>query len=104
MNCRQMRLQMLKICGFVACVFAGNFAFAAAAFAADCGGEGQRECNVWENFPSCKDGRIAFKGNCYTKNDCGKENQRACTIGERVPSCDPNLIELKLKGTCVGRK
>jgi hypothetical protein len=108
MNCRQMlqRLQMLRICGFAACVFGVNFAFAAAAFAADCGGEGQRECTVWENFPSCKDGRIAFGGNCYTKNACGKENQRPCIIIERIPSCNPNLKESG--GSCIhpdcGRK
>lgn len=108
MKIRQMlqRLQVLKICGFAACIIGVNFAFATAVFAANCGGEGQRECTVWENFPSCKDGRIAYGGNCYTKGACGTENQRACIVIERFPSCDPNLKESG--GKCIhpdcGRK
>jgi hypothetical protein len=97
--------RMLNTGGLAACAVAVSIAFATPVFAA-CGGEGEKECTIWEAFPSCRDGRIAYGGNCYTKNACGKENQRACIIVERFPSCDPNLVESS--GKCIhpncGRK
>ena len=60
---------------------------------AQCGGEGQRPCNVWERVPSCNDGLVEKNGKCVLNTPCGGEGQRPCKVWERVPSCNSGLME-----------
>jgi hypothetical protein len=69
------------------------------AVAQTCGLTGQRECPVWVHFPSCRDDRVAFQGQCFDRNVCGEEGQRPCLVGENRTGCTTGLVESS--GQCL---
>ncbi len=75
--------------------------------AANCGGNNQRPCNIWERIPSCNKGLYEdFRAkkcrvNKKKKLNCGALNQRPCNVWERIPSCNKGLVENLLAHRCV---
>lgn len=75
--------------------------------AANCGGNNQRPCTIWERVPSCNGGlkEDFSKGKCVSKAppklNCGKKNGTPCKVWQRVPSCDRGLVENFIKNQCL---
>lgn len=78
--------------------------------AADCGGNNQRPCKLWERVPSCNAGLIEnfAQGKCISipaprpiAVNCGMQNGTPCKVWQRVPSCNNGLVEDFIKNQCV---
>ena len=94
------------------CIAAIMIVSATAAQAANCGGNNQRACKVWERVPSCNKGlsEVSRPGFCTKPKPivvipkppkCGASGQRPCTVVERIPSCNSGLVEDPFRNQCV---
>lgn len=83
-----------------------GLAFPGSTAQAQCGGEGQTPCKIWERTPSCNSGlKEDFgQGKCVKMaTPCGAAGQRPCLINERILSCNPGSYEDLGKNLCVAR-
>ncbi|MEM9738778.1 MAG: hypothetical protein AAF829_02845 [Pseudomonadota bacterium] len=86
---------LAKLCLLVGILF---IAVAPGASANDkCGGVNQRECNFWEQTPSCDSGLTARDGKCH---NCGGSGEYACAATVQLRGCDSGMIEVG--GRCEG--
>lgn len=76
---------------------AGAVTAPGAAWAQNCGAEGQRACNFWERFPSCNAELVERNWRCEHPA-CGRLGEAACDVFTRANSCDQGLVEFR--GLC----